>query len=40
MENVAHLKMGLKILAGNAHSAEAAILPGAAWHLVWALGTM
>ena len=34
MENVAHLKMGLKILAGNAHSAEAAILPGAAWHLV------
>ena len=39
MENVAHLKMGLKILAGNAHSAEAAILPGAAWHLVWALGS-
>jgi len=32
--------MGLKILASNEHSAEAAILPSAAWHLVWALGTM
>lgn len=40
MENIAHLKMGLKILAGNAHSAESAILPSAAWHLTWALGTM
>ena len=38
--NVAHLKMGLKILASNEHSADAAILPSAAWHLVWALGTM
>lgn len=38
--NIAHLKMGLKVLAGNAHSSEAAILPGAAWRLVWALGTM
>lgn len=38
--NIAHLRMGLKILASNEHSAEAAILPSAAWHLVWALGTM
>lgn len=36
----AHFRMGLKILASNEHSAEAAILPSAAWHLVWALGTM
>lgn len=36
----ARLRMGLKILASNEHSAEAAILPSAAWRLVWALGTM
>ena len=39
-ERVAKLRMGLKILACNEHSAEAAILLSAAWHLVWALGTM
>lgn len=40
IKNTAHLKMGLKILSGNAHSSEAAILPSAPWRLVWALGTM
>ena len=39
-EKTVQLRMGLKILASNEHSAEAAILPSAAWHLVWALGTM
>ena len=39
-ENTARFKMGLKILSGNAHSSEAAILPSAPWRLVWALGTM
>lgn len=36
----ARLRMGLKLLASNEHSSEAAILPSAAWRLVWALGTM
>ena len=39
-DKTVQLRMGLKILASNEHSAEAAILPSAAWHLVWALGTM
>lgn len=39
-EHDIRLKMGLKMLSGNAHSSEAAILPSAPWRLVWALGTM
>lgn len=39
-QRVAHLRMGLKLLTSNEHSADAAILPSAAWRLVWALGTM
>ena len=40
MANVVHLEMSLRMMNGDVHSANAAILPSAAWHLVWALGTM
>ena len=32
--------MGLKMLASNEHSSLAAVLPSAAWTLVWALGSI
>ncbi len=39
-EKVVHLEMGLHILSSDVHSASAAIIPSAAWRVVWALGTM
>ena len=39
-ETVVHLEMGLRVLKGDVHSALAAIIPSAAWRVVWALGTM
>ncbi len=39
-ENVVHLEMGLRILNGDVHSAQAAVIPSAAWRVIWALGTM
>lgn len=39
-EKVVHLELGLRVLGSDVHSAEAGIIPSAAWRLVWALGTL
>lgn len=39
-EKIVHLEMGLRLLNSDVHSADAAIIPSAAWRVVWALGTM
>lgn len=39
-EKVIHLELSLRVLSSDVHSADAAIIPSAAWRLVWALGTI
>ena len=39
-QNVVRVELGLRILSSDVHSMNAAIIPSAAWRLVWALGTM
>lgn len=39
-EKVVHLELGLRALISDVHSANAAIIPSAAWRLVWALGIL
>ena len=39
-EKIIHLEVGLRALSSDVHSAEAAIIPSAAWRVVWALGTL
>ena len=39
-QNAIQVELSLQILSSDVHSMSAAIVPSAAWRLVWALGTM
>lgn len=39
-QNAIQVELSLQILSSDVHSMSAAIVPSAAWRLVWALGTI
>ena len=39
-QNAIQVELSLQILSSDVHSMSAAMVPSAAWRLVWALGTM